>query len=150
MDGQTQPSALEGQAMVDSVSPERRSEIMSLVRARDTGPEMKVRRLVHRMGFRYRLHVGALPGRPDLVFPGRNKVILVHGCFWHAHRGCKLARIPKSRVEFWENKIAGNRERDRRNRRRLVKMGWRLLVIWECETGKNDLGARIKAFLEDL
>lgn len=136
--------------MADSVSPERRSEIMSLVRARDTGPEMKVRRLVHRMGFRYRLHVGALPGRPDLVFPGRNKVILVHGCFWHAHRGCKLARIPKSRVEFWENKIAGNRERDRRNHRRLVKMGWRLLVIWECETGNNDLGARIKVFLEDV
>lgn len=82
--------------MVDSVSPERRSEIMSLVRARNTGPEMKVRRLVHRMGFRYRLHVGALPGRPDLVFPGRHKTIFVHGCFWHAHRGCKLARIPKA------------------------------------------------------
>lgn len=135
--------------MIDSVSPERRSEIMSLVRARDTGPEMKVRRLVHRMGFRYRLHVGALPGRPDLVFPGRHKTIFVHGCFWHAHRGCKLARIPKSRVEFWENKIAGNRERDRRNRRRLAKMGWRLLVIWECETVKIDLGARIKTFLDD-
>jgi DNA mismatch endonuclease (patch repair protein) len=149
MDGQTQPSALEGHEMIDSVSPERRSEIMSLVRARDTGPEMKVRRLVHRMGFRYRLHVGALPGHPDLAFPSRRKVIFVHGCFWHAHRGCKLARIPKSRVEFWENKIAGNRERDRRNRRRLAKMGWRLLVIWECETGKIDLAARIKAFLED-
>src|SRR5262245_32611892 len=104
---------------------------MALVRGAHTKPELAVRRLTFGMGFRYRLHVNALPGRPDLVFPSRRCVILVHGCFWHRHARCKLARLPKSRVQFWRSKLEGNRERDRRNQRALRARGWRVLVLWE-------------------
>ncbi len=119
---------------------------MSLVRSRHTKPEMIVRRLVHGMGFRYRLHVKSLPCSPDLVFPARRKVILVHGCFWHRHPepGCKLARLPKSRLDFWLPKLQGNRERDLRCQSELAALGWGFLVVWECqlrdtEQLKNDL-----------
>lgn len=134
--------------MVDVVTPEKRSEIMSKVRGKDTGPEMKVRRLVHGMGYRYRLHVGKLPGRPDLVFPGRRKIIFVHGCFWHGHRRCKLGRIPKSRVEFWTSKIAGNRSRDSKNIRKISSLGWRSMTVWECQLRDIEkLRAKIETFL---
>jgi DNA mismatch endonuclease (patch repair protein) len=124
---------------------------MALVRGKDTGPEMAVRRMVHRLGFRYRLHGKNLPGRPDLVFRGRKKVIFVHGCFWHRHADsrCKLARLPKSRLGFWLPKLEANRERDNKNRRLLSADGWGILVIWECEL--SDLGKverRIKSFLK--
>ena len=118
---------------MDTVSAERRSEIMSRVPSRGSRPEMMVRRLVHGLGFRYRLHGKDLPGRPDLVFSSRRRVIFVHGCFWHRHPGCALARTPKSRVRFWRAKLDGNRERDIANQRKLDTMGWLSLVVWECE-----------------
>ncbi|SFV15420.1 very short patch repair endonuclease [Pseudoduganella namucuonensis] len=133
--------------MVDSVTPALRSEIMSRVRHKDTKPEMLVRRMLHKAGFRYRLHVSGLPGKPDLVFAGRKKVIFIHGCFWHMHEGCAMARIPKSRVEFWTTKLSANRGRDTRNEAELRQAGWDVLTIWECELGKSDLLAKIQLFL---
>lgn len=123
---------------------------MSLVRARDTKPEMRVRRLTHALGYRYRLHRRDLPGKPDLVFGPRRKVIFVHGCFWHRHPDpdCKLARLPKSRQDFWLPKLEGNRERDERNNAMLTEMGWDVLEVWECETADADaLAKKIKGFL---
>lgn len=111
---------------------------MALVRARDTGPELVVRRLVHADGYRYRLCRRDLPGSPDLVFPSRHKVILVHGCFWHRHAGCKLARLPKSRLDFWIPKLEANRRRDARDRRALERAGWSVLVVWECQLARPD------------
>jgi len=133
--------------MVDTVSVVRRSEIMSRVRNKDTRPELFVRRLIHNAGFRYRLHVSKLPGRPDLVFPGRKKVIFVHGCFWHSHEGCQNARVPKSRADFWMSKLESNKERDERNIQALMDEGWQVLVIWECELRDPGLLNRIKDFL---
>ena len=134
--------------MVDTVDSRKRSEIMSRIRGRDTAPEMVVRRIAHRLGFRFRLHRGDLPGRPDLVFPRYRAVIQVHGCFWHRHPGCKYATSPKTRVGFWENKFRGNVVRDRRNEAALLELGWRVLVIWECETRDQDaVAARIEAYL---
>ena len=134
--------------LMDTLTSEERSERMSLVRGRDTKPEMLVRRLVHGLGYRYRLHRGDLPGRPDMVFPSRHRAIFVHGCFWHRHPQCKLARIPKSRQEFWVPKLEGNRRRDLENQRRLREIGWDLLVIWECETrDRQSMTDRIKSFL---
>lgn len=134
--------------MVDTLTAEERSARMALVKSRDTKPEMIVRRLVHRLGFRYRLHVRALPGAPDLVFPRLRKVIFVHGCFWHRHSGCALCRLPKSRLEFWRPKLEGNRLRDARQRRKLRKMGWRSLVVWECQVaGIAILEQKLKRFL---
>lgn len=132
----------------DPLTPEQRSERMSLVRRADTKPEMVVRRLAHGMGFRYRLHDGKLPGQPDLVFKGRRKVIFVHGCFWHQH-GCRIYRMPKTRTDFWLPKLKSNVERDRRARRLLRKDGWNILVIWECQLRKEErLRERIRSFLE--
>lgn len=110
---------------------------------------MTVRRLVHGLGYRYRLHGKGLPGRPDLVFASRRRVIFVHGCFWHRHPDCRLARIPKSRVQFWRTKLDRNRERDVANQQELHSMGWGFLIIWECEI--HDLGLvreRVESFLE--
>jgi len=121
---------------------------MGLVRSRNTKPEMTVRRLVHGMGFRYRLHGKELPGHPDLVFKGRRKVIFVHGCFWHRHKDCPNTRMPKSRVRFWRKKLESNRKRDIVCKRRLSGMGWKYLVIWECELGNLPKLARgIRSFL---
>ncbi|MCE8005286.1 very short patch repair endonuclease [Billgrantia ethanolica] len=137
--------------MVDSVDRETRSKIMGKVRNKDTGPEMTVRRLVHGAGYRYRLHGKKLPGKPDLVFKGRRKVIFVHGCFWHRHEGCPLARLPKSRLDFWLPKLEANRERDKRNEERLQEMGWAVLVIWECELkSPNSLLLKISEFLDEV
>ncbi len=136
--------------MVDSLTMAERSRVMSRVRSKDTKPEMLVRRLTHGMGYRYRLHDKKLPGRPDLVFRRRCKVIFVHGCFWHRHRNCALARLPKSRRDFWTPKLNANRKRDERNLRKLAKTGLSALVIWECEIGDADaLARRIRDFLED-
>lgn len=138
--------------MVDTLTPAERSERMGRVRSKDTKPEMKVRRLVHGMGYRYRLHRRDLPGCPDLVFPRLRKAIFVHGCFWHRHPDpeCKLARLPKSRLDFWWPKLEGNRRRDEANQAALLALGWRFLVIWECETKKTQyLVIKIKNFLEE-
>ena len=119
---------------MDTLSKKERSERMSLVRGKDTGPEMVVRKLVHSMGFRYRLHVHELPSAPDRVFPRLKKIVFVHGCFWHRHRNCSLARLPKSRLEFWVPKLNGNQTRDLENTRLLRKDGWKVKIIWECQT----------------
>jgi DNA mismatch endonuclease (patch repair protein) len=118
---------------LDNVSQSRRSEIMARVRSKDTKPEMLVRRLVFALGYRYRLHVSMLPGTPDLVFSSRKKVLFVHGCFWHAHPGCRNHRLPKSNLEFWIPKINNNRARDVRNVAKLRRLGWGVQVIWECQ-----------------
>lgn len=119
--------------MVDRLSPELRSALMRRVKGRDTAPELAVRRMLHRMGFRFRLHRRDLPGTPDLVLPRHKTVIFVHGCFWHSH-GCKIGRAPKSKLAYWEAKLDENRRRDARNSDRLVSLGWRVVTIWGCET----------------
>ena len=122
---------------------------MSLVRAKDTKPELIVRHLASAMGYRYRLHVRNLPGCPDLVFPGRKRVIFVHGCFWHQHEKCKQYRMPKSRLDFWLPKLESNKERDRANRLALKNNGWDVLILWECELKKlARVSRRITGFLE--
>ncbi len=120
--------------MVDRLSPERRSALMSKVRGKDTSPEMRVRRLLHSLGYRYRLHDKKLPGKPDLTFVSRRKVIFVHGCFWHRHPGCKKATTPKTRTGYWETKFENNVRRDEQVLGELEKSGWDVIVIWECET----------------
>lgn len=136
--------------MADTLTPAERSKRMSRIRGKNTRPEMRVRRLIHRMGYRYRLHRRDLPGKPDLVFITRRKVIFVHGCFWHRHPDptCKLARLPKSRNDFWLPKLEGNRARDIRNQEELQARGWDVLVIWECELHDEEaLSNKIQAFL---
>lgn len=125
---------------------------MSRVRGKDSVAEMRLRRLIHGMGYRYRLHIGSLPGKPDLVFSSRKAVIFMHGCFWHRHDGCRLARLPKSRVAFWLDKLEANRRRDEVNLDRLRELGWRILVIWECQMQASDLtevSNRVRLFLGD-
>jgi DNA mismatch endonuclease (patch repair protein) len=135
--------------LVDTISPEYRSEIMSRVRGKDTKPEMVVRRMLHAAGYRYRLHARDLPGKPDLVFPARRKVVFINGCFWHRHQGCAHARLPKSRTEFWTEKLERNRERDDRNVEALRELGWEVLTVWECEArDPAALMPRVVAFLE--
>lgn len=124
--------------MADKLTPERRSANMAKIRAKDTKPEMLVRRMVHGMGFRYRLHRKDLPGKPDLVFGPRRKVIFVHGCFWHLHT-CRDGRIPASRRDYWEPKLQRNAERDAEHEAALQAAGWQVLTVWECET--KDLAA---------
>ncbi|SCY13399.1 very short patch repair endonuclease [Nitrosospira sp. Nsp13] len=134
---------------MDSVTPTRRSEIMGRVSSRDTKPEMMVRRIVHAMGYRYRLHAKDLPGKPDLMFRSRRKVMFVHGCFWHRHNNCALARLPKSRQDFWLPKLDANRQRDTKNERALREAGWDVLTIWECELrDAAQLEIRIRDFLD--
>ncbi|MDS4020385.1 MAG: DNA mismatch endonuclease Vsr [Candidatus Competibacter sp.] len=119
--------------MTDIVDQATRSRMMARIRNRDTAPEMAVRRELYRLGIRYRLHNGKLPGRPDIVIGRLRTVIFVHGCYWHRHPGCRLAYTPKSNVEFWLAKLEGNAKRDAENQARLVEIGWRIIVIWECE-----------------
>lgn len=135
----------------DTLSPEERSERMRRIRGRDTKPELIVRRLVFAMGYRYRLQGRGLPGRPDLVFRNRRRVLFVHGCFWHRHPGtCKRARLPKSRLDFWRPKLEANRRRDRSVEARLRAQGWRVLVIWECQLANLDrVRRRIARFMEE-
>ena len=118
--------------MADVVTPEVRSRMMSGIRGKDTKPEMLLRRSLHALGLRYRLHVADLPGKPDLVFPRFKAILFVNGCFWHRHAGCRYATTPATRREFWESKFAANVSRDEANRNRLLDSGWRVLVIWEC------------------
>jgi len=143
---------LSGSQAMDTLTPEDRSRIMSLVRSKDTKPEMIVRRLVHRLGYRYRLHVHDLPGSPDLVFPSRRSVIFVSGCFWHRHNCPNGHRLPKTRTRWWYEKLEGNRRRDKAQHKRLRRQGWRVMVVWECQIqpGKiNILATRIRGFLDN-
>ena len=137
--------------MADKVAPEVRSAIMRQIKGTDTQPELAVRRLVHSLGYRYRLHAKDLPGCPDLVFRKKKKAIFVHGCFWHQHN-CRVGRRqPKSRREYWLPKLQGNVHRDKENRRKLKEEGWKVLIIWECQVKNKStdwLKERIVAFLE--
>lgn len=139
--------------MFDTLSPSARSERMSRVRAQDTKPEMLVRRIVYAMGYRYRLHDKRLPGKPDLVFRSRRKIIFVHGCFWHRHadRDCRLARLPKSRLDFWLPKLERNAHRDVENRVALEKDGWRILELWECQVKDVErIRNEVREFLDEV
>ena len=137
--------------MADIMSPEQRSERMSRIRGQHTRPELLLRRALHRRGLRYRLHVTGLPGRPDLVFPRHRAVVFMHGCFWHQHKDCKVAKVPKSNTLFWQEKFARNQRRDRANTRRLRALGWRVAVAWECQVtsaaGLDRTAERIERFV---
>ena len=136
--------------MADKLTAEQRSENMRRIASKDTSPELIVRKLAHKLGYRFRLHRKDLPGKPDLVFPGKKKVIFVHGCFWHQHDNpsCKIARIPKSRTDYWVPKLRRNVERDKEHLKELKELGWDYLIIWECEVKDIDsLTKTLKNFL---
>ena len=121
---------------------------MARIRAKDTRPELRVRGLLHRYGYRYRLHARELPGRPDIVFRARRKVIFVHGCYWHRHPGCSRASFPSTRVDYWRRKFQSNRRRDATVASSLHDMGWSMLVVWECEIRRDEeLSRRLHKFL---
>jgi len=137
---------------MDTLTPAQRSERMSRVKGKGSAAELRVRSLIHGMGYRFRLHSHRLPGKPDLMFASRRKVIFVHGCFWHRHPdpNCRLARLPKSRQDFWTPKLEGNRERDLRNEAALTALGWRVLTIWECQLRdeafiRNEIGTFLES-----
>ncbi len=123
---------------MDRLTPEHRSWNMSRIRSSNTKPERMVRSLLHRMGYRFRLNRKDLPGTPDIVLPRHKAVVLVHGCYWHRHPGCRYAYTPKSRVEFWQAKFDANVERDKRVEAELVALGWRVFTVWECEVKSGD------------
>jgi DNA mismatch endonuclease (patch repair protein) len=133
---------------MDRLTKQRRSEIMSRIRGKDTVPELKVRSLIHKLGYRFRLHSKTLPGKPDLVFSGRKKIIFVHGCFWHGHEGCPKGKLPKSKLDYWEPKLSENKRRDMKALRELKAEGWKALVVWQCELKDIEkLKSRIIEFL---
>jgi len=136
--------------VADTLSATRRSQNMRQIRSKNTRPEIVVRGLVHKMGYRYRLHVATLPGSPDLVFRRLNKIIEVKGCFWHRHSGCQDSHIPKSRRAYWIPKLRGNVRRDKKNLRMLGGLGWKVLIVWECEVNARNLhklAKRLRQFL---
>ena len=135
--------------MTDVVSPEARSRIMARIKSKDTAPEVFVRRLLHGLGYRYRLHRHDLPGRPDLVFSSRRKVVFVNGCFWHYHRECSHAHIPASNRDYWLEKLMRTRIRDERNLAKLEELGWDVAIIWQCQLRDLDgITRRLVEFLE--
>jgi DNA mismatch endonuclease, patch repair protein len=134
----------------DKFDAKTRSAVMRAVKSKNTAPELRVRRLAHAMGYRFRLHRKDLPGAPDLVFPGRRAAIFVHGCFWHGHDCARGARAPKNNAEYWQAKISRNKQRDIQAHARLIDMGWAVLTLWECELRDlADLEARLAAFLPE-
>lgn len=135
--------------MVDTLDQPSRSRVMARVKGKNTRPELLVRKMVFAAGYHYRIHVKDLPGCPDLIFPGKRKVIFVHGCFWHRHEGCKSARMPKSRIDFWSAKLNGNKLRDTRTYDALLGAGWQVMVVWECDLRHPEAVAKaIKIFLD--
>jgi DNA mismatch endonuclease, patch repair protein len=136
---------------MDIVDHQTRSRMMGHIRGKDTKPELAVRKIAHRLGYRFRLHRRDLAGSPDLVFPRRRKVIFVHGCYWHRHPGCRFAYLPKSNVEFWNGKFEANKARDTAALTKLKEKGWDPLVIWECESADSEqVAARLLAHLGAL
>lgn len=133
---------------MDNTDRATRSRVMSRIRGYDTSPEKQVRSFLHRAGFRFRLHVPDLPGSPDIVLPGRRTVIFVHGCFWHRHPGCQKAYMPKSNVRFWTEKFSANVARDRRKEKELRRLGWRVLVVWECSLSERKLQDLVRKLQE--
>ena len=137
--------------MADTVTPAKRSSIMGRVKQKNTAPEMIVRRLLHREGYRFRLHRKDLPGTPDIVLPKHRAVIFVHGCFWHGHADCRLARRPGDNAEFWNKKLDRNLERDRHVIAEVEALGWRVLVVWQCQTRNVEtLQCQVEAFLGNV
>ena len=134
--------------MADVVSPAKRSQMMSAIKGKNSLPEMVVRKALFAMGHRFRVHRRDLPGTPDIAMPGRKIAIFVHGCFWHAHQGCKYAKTPSTRTEFWTTKLQGNVERDRRTADKLAEMGWRVLNVWECSTRNPEAVAGLSEALQ--
>jgi DNA mismatch endonuclease (patch repair protein) len=135
---------------MDKLSPERRSANMARIRSTGMKPELAVRKLSFALGYRHRLHRNDLPGKPDLVYPGRKAVIFVHGCFWHQHEGCRDGRIPLSRIDYWLPKLKRNLERDTAAAEALKNAGWRVMTVWECETVPkrlDELATRLREFL---
>ena len=132
--------------MTDQFSTQKRSAIMQAIRGKDTKPEHTVRSLIHRLGYRYRLHVRELPGCPDLVFPSLRKVIFVHGCFWHRHHCRKGRSTPTTRARFWKEKLESNKDRDAKHRRKLSRLGWSVLTVWECQITPNKTGPLAQRF----
>ena len=146
--GAYQHSGTSGAYDMDTLTVTERSERMARIRSKDTKPELIVRSIAHRLGYRFRLHRKNLAGSPDLVFPSLKKAIFVHGCFWHAHEDCKVANRPKSRRPYWDEKFERNKQRDRANESALNDAGWAIETIWECETKSSDLvAARVAKFL---
>jgi DNA mismatch endonuclease (patch repair protein) len=136
--------------MTDVFSKEKRSWIMSRVKGRDTKPEIRVRSFVHRMGFRFRIHRRDLPGNPDIALPRHGKAIFVHGCFWHGHKHCRRSKRPTTNKGFWNKKLDTNIARDERFRKKLRRMGWKVLVVWQCETRQPEkLLGKLERFLRD-
>lgn len=138
--------------MTDFLSAGERSKRMAAIRGRDTGPELLLRKRLYARGLRYQLYRKDLPGSPDLVFPGRRSVVFVHGCFWHRHDGCKIATMPKSNVDYWCMKFDKNIKRDRSSLARLWELGWRVIVVWECELSRekvDDTLSRVESALRD-
>lgn len=133
--------------MVDKFTQSERSRIMSRIKGRNTSPEKKVRSLIHKMGYRFRINVTKLPGNPDIVLPRHRKIIFVHGCFWHGHKGCSRSKRPTSNIEFWDKKISGNIKRDAKVKKELELSSWKVFVIWQCETKKSD---NLKKRLEEI
>lgn len=135
---------------MDILAPEQRSVLMSRIRGKDTKPEMTVRRIAHSLGYRFRVHRRDLPGNPDVVFPRLRKIVFVHGCYWHRHNGCRYAYVPKSNTEFWKQKFDANVARDKHSVAKLEKLGWGVLIIWECETKDEDkLSCHLAAYLKN-
>lgn len=136
---------------MDTLTKARRSWNMSRIKGSNTGPERIVRSILHRMGYRFRLHRKDLPGKPDITLPKHKSVIFVHGCFWHRHKGCKDATLPKTRRSFWRNKLEGNAARDRVKERALRVLGWKVIVLWECEIQHTEkVGHRLSQLLRRL
>jgi DNA mismatch endonuclease (patch repair protein) len=133
---ETLPAALDTEKGTDIYSKQKRSELMSRVKSRNTKPEILVRSALHNLGYRFRLHRKDLPGSPDVVLPKHRTVIFIHGCFWHQHPGCKKSTLPKQNASFWSTKLARNVEHDKEVRRKLEETGWRVLILWECEVKK--------------
>lgn len=134
---------------MDRLSAERGSANMRQIRSKDTAPEVILRKLIHRLGYRFRLHRKVLPGKPDLVFPARRKVVFLHGCFWHQHSACREGRLPGTRREYWEPKLARNQERDAAAQASLKVQGWHVFAVWECELAK-DPGAIVRRLVRFL
>ena len=130
--------------MVDTLTKAERSRRMSLIRSSNTSPELALRKALHALGLRYRLHAKDLPGKPDIVFRAQKVALLVHGCFWHRHEGCKVANMPKSNTAFWQGKFDKNVARDRATKERLEQLGWRVEVVWECELHPKKLGETVR------
>lgn len=135
--------------MTDKITKDKRSFNMSQIHSKNTKPEILVRSVLHRLGLRFRIHRKDLPGKPDIVLPKLKTIIFVHGCFWHRHKNCKEASSPKTNIQYWEKKITNNTKRDKKHKKDLITLGWRVIIIWECEM-KGTIENRIKIIKRKL